>query len=126
MSRNNFLKQKQKKKVKALFKQKLQHSVKSYVLLFFKQMGILLETSVVYRIKTKWGAGKQILGLPRFTQIILMSDGVLAQHFLFWVVTQFQETQKIPDVAAMLVSQTKEIIKSLLLRVHQQGRHDVR
>ena len=29
-------------------------------------------------------------------------------------------------MAAMLVSQTKEIIKILLLRVHQHGHHDVR
>ena len=37
-----------------------------------------------------------------------------------------QETQKTIDIAAMLVFQTKEIIKILLLRVHQHGRHDVR
>ena len=30
------------------------------------------------------------------------------------------------DIAAMLVSQTKEIIRILLLRVHQHGRHDSR
>ena len=29
------------------------------------------------------------------------------------------------DIAAMLVSQTKEIIKILLLRVHQHGCYDV-
>ena len=44
----------------------------------------------------------------------------------FLVFTQFQETQKTIDIAAILVSQTKEIIKILLLRVLQHGRHDVR
>ena len=40
--------------------------------------------------------------------------------------TQSQETQKTIGLAAMLESQTKEIIKILLLRVLQHGRHDVR
>ena len=43
----------------------------------------------------------------------------------FLVFTQSQETQKTIDIAAMLVSQTKETTKILLLRVHQHGRHDV-
>ena len=42
------------------------------------------------------------------------------------VFTQSQETQKTIDIAAMLMPQTKEITKILLLRVHQHGRHDVR
>ena len=46
----------------------------------------------------------------------------LVQEFF----TQSQETHKTTDIAAMLVSQTKEIIKLLLLRIHQHGRHDVR
>ena len=45
---------------------------------------------------------------------------------LFLVFTQSQETQNTVDIAAILVSQTKEMIKILLLRVHQHGRHDVR
>ena len=45
---------------------------------------------------------------------------------LFLVFTQSQETQKIIDIATMLESQTKEIIKIFLLRVLQHGRHDVR
>ena len=40
--------------------------------------------------------------------------------------TQSQETQKTMVIAAMLESQTKEIIKVLLLRLLQHGRHDVR
>ena len=44
----------------------------------------------------------------------------------FLVFTQSQETQKTIDIAAILVSQSKEIIIILLLRVHQHGRHDVR
>ena len=47
-------------------------------------------------------------------------------NVLFLVFTQSQETQKTMDIAAMLVTQTKEIIKILLLRVHQHDRHDVR
>ena len=43
-----------------------------------------------------------------------------------WFSHKCQETQKTIDIVAMLVSQTKEIIKILLLRVHQHGRHDVR
>ena len=44
----------------------------------------------------------------------------------FLIFTQSQEKQKTIDIAAMLVSQTKEIIKFLLLRVHYHGCHDVR
>ena len=44
----------------------------------------------------------------------------------FLVFSQSQETQKTTDIVAMLVSQAKEIIKTLLLRVRQHGRHDVR
>ena len=44
---------------------------------------------------------------------------------IFLVVTQSQETQKTIGVAAMLVSQTKEKIKSLLLWVQERGRRDV-
>ena len=44
----------------------------------------------------------------------------------FLVFTQSQETQKIIDIAAILVSQTKEIIKILLLSILQHGRHNVR
>ena len=46
-------------------------------------------------------------------------------ELLFLVLTQSQETQKTINMAAMLVSQTKEIIK-ILLKVRQHGRHDVR
>ena len=45
---------------------------------------------------------------------------------VFLVFTQSQETQKTIDIAAIFVFQTKEIIKILLLRVRQHGRHDVR
>ena len=45
---------------------------------------------------------------------------------LFLVFTHSQETQKIIDIAAMLVFQTKERIKIILLKVHQHGRRDVR
>ena len=45
---------------------------------------------------------------------------------LFLGFTQSQEIQKTIVIAAMLESQTKEIIKILLLRVLQHGRHDVR
>ena len=41
--------------------------------------------------------------------------------FVYLVLTQSQETQKTIDIAAMLVSQAKEIIRILLLRVHQHG-----
>ena len=37
---------------------------------------------------------------------------------IFLVFTQSQETQKTIDVAAMLMFQTKEKIKIILLRVH--------
>ena len=36
------------------------------------------------------------------------------------------ETQKTVDIAAMLVSQRKEIIKIFLLKVLHHGRYDVR
>ena len=55
--------------------------------------------------------------------IIFNSSGF---HSCFFFFTQSQEIQKTIDIAAMLVSQTKEIIKILLLEVHQHGRHDVR
>ena len=45
---------------------------------------------------------------------------------VFLVFTKSQETQKTIDIAAMLVSKIKEIIKILLLRVHQHGSSDVR
>ena len=42
------------------------------------------------------------------------------------VFTQSQETQKTIDIAAIFVPETKEIIKILLLRVHQHGCYHVR
>ena len=44
---------------------------------------------------------------------------------VFLVFTQSQETHKTIGVAAILVSQTKETTKILLLRVHLHSRRDV-
>ena len=57
-------------------------------------------------------------------KIKILSVVEICKQFLAF--TQSQETQKTIDIAAMLVSQTKEIIKIVLLRVHQYGRRDVR
>ena len=49
-------------------------------------------------------------------------------HLLIYILsfhTIPSSAHKTIDIAAMMVSQTKEIIKILLLRVHQHGRHDI-
>ena len=61
-----------------------------------------------------------------FSILIATLAKQVAQYMLFLVFTQFQEAQKTIDIAAMLVSWTKEIIKNLLSRVHQHGCHEVR
>ena len=50
---------------------------------------------------------------------------VFVRFTAFLIFTQSQEAQKTTAIVVMLVSQTKEIIKIFLLRVHQHGRHDV-
>ena len=61
------------------------------------------------------------------SNIFRYTDQTSSQHsFNSWSFTQSQETQKTIVIAAMLEPQTKEIIKILLLRVLQHGRHDVR
>ena len=62
-------------------------------------------------------------GLKLFDKQFMREYQLLKQFLVF---TQSQETQKTIDTASMLVSQRKEIIKILLLILHQHGRHDVR
>ena len=57
-----------------------------------------------------------------FDDILIVGQG----HYVFLIITKSQETQKTIDPVAMLVSQTKEIIKYLLLIVPQHGRRNKR
>ena len=85
---------------------------------------ILIVLAEISEEKTKkqryFFVSKTIIEFIQTTKI-LMIDQLLSLGF-----TQSQETQKTIFIAAMLVSQKKEIIKILLLRVLQHGRHDVR
>ena len=67
---------------------------------------------------------KKILKKLTFRTVVLRRSECMSHKLLSF--TQSQETQKIIVIAAMLVSQTKEIIKIILLRVLQHDRHDVR
>ena len=64
--------------------------------------------------------------LHNSTLVTFSTHWMPSKSFLFLVFTQSQEAQKTIGLAAMLESKTKEIIKILLLRVHQHGSHDFR
>ena len=67
----------------------------------------------------------------QFTNLLLIYTSYHSSLYilnlnLFLVFTRSQEPKKTIVIAAMLVSQTKEIIKIFLFRAHQHGRYNVR
>ena len=73
-------------------------------------MKLLIKASVLHKSNQSFSMFKSHL-----------NNVVVIEHF-----HTIRETQMTIDIVAMLVSQTKEIIKILLLRVHQHGCYDVR